>query len=732
MQPRRFIIATDTFKGTLSSIQVGQAIERGLRRGLLVASSVNPDRQCHSGPSTPSPDIECFHCPMTDGGAGFLDSLTYASTSVIPSTYFSLDSPSADGAAAADAAGPLKLRRVYVPEDVCILGPRIPPTLPFPHLCMADGEEGARSAGSRLAAATAASRRPRPSFACDVNRGVLVIEVAEASGLPLLPLAARDARYTSTYGTGQLLGYALSYMGQQMQLRPLELHAAPRPRGVRLYIGIGGSATNEGGLGALQALSLLKIYVKGADAGDGSSSMSGPPVPLRRPLVGVDLGAIARISPTPLLSRLFPRWASGNDFMPSDYEVAAADAPPSGSGTAQPLFVRDVILICDVSNPLVGRHGATHIFGPQKCAGIVSTSHRPDDKCQDEGSVGVVGNTAQQAALDTLEVGIHHAAECLLTGLAPHILRTDEPRHTTQPQEDPSPHQEGVVHTERIAALRHTLLHGPGGGGAGGMSGFFRLALNAVYRSGTDATASLLGLCVRRGQSASSKRGEPPSTSLDEPTGLLFPAIVPPLLGSRHDHRRSTTVFLGEGSFDVQTVASHKTVGRLLEMCIESNLWAVWRQWQQQGQPHFGRASESPLAMATPLDQPRLTNVVIVCGRCGFDSMTAVNDAIRQTLTGILDERTSPLAVLARRLQASHRINKMLNTCEVESCMTDDLQDAVDIAFAALPRLHLLSLTQPSGGTLGFGGDKFFAPEEAMTCPAACIEEVVARAAAQW
>ncbi|WP_298439189.1 glycerate kinase [uncultured Ferrimonas sp.] len=128
-----------------------------------------------------------------------------------------------------------------------------------------------------------------------------VIEMAEASGLHLLDPAQRDPRYTSTFGTGQLIRAALDC-------------------GVsRLLLGLGGSATNDGGVGMMQAL--------GAQFTDRN----------HQPLAagGAALAELAHID----LSQLDPRLAQ------IELQVA-----------------------CDVSNPLCGPQGASAVFGPQKGA----------------------------------------------------------------------------------------------------------------------------------------------------------------------------------------------------------------------------------------------------------------------------------------------------------------------------------------------------------------------------
>ncbi|VEC02060.1 Glycerate kinase [Cedecea lapagei] len=127
------------------------------------------------------------------------------------------------------------------------------------------------------------------------------IEMAAASGLERVPLALRNPLVTTSYGTGELIRHALT-------------------QGVkRIIIGIGGSATNDGGAGMLQALGVRLQDAQGEEIGYG----------------GEALARLANIDVSGLDDRV-----SGCCF-----EVA-----------------------CDVTNPLTGDKGASVIFGPQKGA----------------------------------------------------------------------------------------------------------------------------------------------------------------------------------------------------------------------------------------------------------------------------------------------------------------------------------------------------------------------------
>lgn len=135
------------------------------------------------------------------------------------------------------------------------------------------------------------------------DTGTAVLEMAAASGLGLVPPDRRDPLLTTTFGTGELIAAALN-------------------SGVRrILIGVGGSATNDGGAGAAQALGVRFIDHNGQALPNGLS--------------GGRLGLIARIDPAsrdPRIGRV-------------PIEVA-----------------------CDVDNPLCGPRGAAAVYGPQKGA----------------------------------------------------------------------------------------------------------------------------------------------------------------------------------------------------------------------------------------------------------------------------------------------------------------------------------------------------------------------------
>ncbi len=128
-----------------------------------------------------------------------------------------------------------------------------------------------------------------------------VIEMAAASGLPLVAAPERNPRITSTFGTGELIRDALS-------------------RGIReIILGIGGSATNDGGSGMLSALGVRFVDADGKELLPGGAAL--------RDLASINLDSL--------------------------------DARLGGCR---------IQVACDVDNPLCGERGASAVFSPQKGA----------------------------------------------------------------------------------------------------------------------------------------------------------------------------------------------------------------------------------------------------------------------------------------------------------------------------------------------------------------------------
>lgn len=185
----------------------------------------------------------------------------------------------------------------HFPEAECLLLP------------LADGGEGTLEAlkeamGMAFHSVEVSSPLGEPvlaDIALSQNGEKAVLEMARASGLPLVPAEKRNPMKTSTYGTGQLIAYALSKGAKEVTM------------------GIGGSATNDGGMGMLTALGARFFSEDG-------SSLEGR---------GENLAKVAACD----FSKMNPSLKNVK-----------------------------ISVLSDVTNPLLGPKGATSVYGPQKGA----------------------------------------------------------------------------------------------------------------------------------------------------------------------------------------------------------------------------------------------------------------------------------------------------------------------------------------------------------------------------
>ena len=196
-------------------------------------------------------------------------------------------------------------------EDICRIASeeilRLEPEAEICAIPVADGGEGTVDA---FLAAVGGTRAEVPctgpcgqevmGFYGLLPDGTAVVEMAAAAGLPLAG-ACRDPEKTTTYGVGQLMAHALSRGAQ------------------RLVLGLGGSATNDGGCGAAAAL--------GAEFLD----------------------------------------AEGRAFVPTGGTLTQI-AHIRMEGLRETLAGAEVTVMCDIDNPLCGPAGAAAVFGPQKGA----------------------------------------------------------------------------------------------------------------------------------------------------------------------------------------------------------------------------------------------------------------------------------------------------------------------------------------------------------------------------
>lgn len=224
----KVVIAPDSFKESLSALEVARAIADGVREV--------------------EGDAVVDLCPMADGGEGTLDAMVAATGGMF--------------------------------RTAVVLGPL--------------GE----------------SREAR--FGLIDDGATAVIEIAEAAGLGLVRREERDPLRASTFGVGQLIRAALDGGSE----------GPGRPGGVdRMIVGIGGSATTDGGAGCAQALGVVFFDAAGRVCADG--------------LAGGDLRDIRRVD----------------------------------LGARHPRVGRcEILVACDVTNPLTGPDGAAAVYGPQKGA----------------------------------------------------------------------------------------------------------------------------------------------------------------------------------------------------------------------------------------------------------------------------------------------------------------------------------------------------------------------------
>ena len=211
----KVVVAIDSFKGSLSSIEAGQAV----KAGVLAAH----------------PDANVIIKPLADGGEGTTDAFI-------------------------EGLGGQRI-------DLTVTGP-----MGSPVSCYYGYLEKDKTA---------------------------IIEMASASGITLVPAHQKNPLTASTRGVGEMIIHALE-------------------QGCRHFIiGIGGSATNDAGIGMLKALGYSFLDEQGLDVGEGAQA----------------LGKVASID------------AKNRHPLLDDCQFRIA---------------------CDVTNPLCGENGATYIYGPQK------------------------------------------------------------------------------------------------------------------------------------------------------------------------------------------------------------------------------------------------------------------------------------------------------------------------------------------------------------------------------
>lgn len=256
---KKILVAVDSFKGSMTSIEAGKAIENGIKAVL--------------------PDACIRVCPVADGGEGTTEALIYGRDNAHREE--------------CEVTGPLGERRTaaYVTYD------------------SADGKTA-------------------------------VMEMAAAAGLTLVPEDRRDPMHTTTYGVGEMIRDAVTKGCE------------------RFIIGIGGSATNDGGIGMLQALGFSCLDAHGREVPYGAEG----------------LGVLDRIIIPDVMSvsENLSDLAHGGVAHSSVADISKANTVDTsgveGAEFASRLSRCSFQIACDVTNPLVGEHGCSRVFAPQKGA----------------------------------------------------------------------------------------------------------------------------------------------------------------------------------------------------------------------------------------------------------------------------------------------------------------------------------------------------------------------------
>lgn len=213
----KVVVAIDSFKGSLSSYELGEAIEKGVQKVYA--------------------DAEVKKVPIADGGEGTVEALVEGTGGKF--------------------------------VDIEVKGPLMDPIV--------------------------------ARYGIMGNGKTAVMEMAAASGLPLVDIGKRNPSKTTTYGTGEMIKDAIE-------------------KGCREFlVGIGGSATNDAGLGMMQALGYKFLDENGNELGFGGEIME---------------------------------------------KVAEIDS----TGAMKELSECEFLIACDVDNPFYGPRGAAHVYGPQKGA----------------------------------------------------------------------------------------------------------------------------------------------------------------------------------------------------------------------------------------------------------------------------------------------------------------------------------------------------------------------------
>ncbi|MEV4414715.1 glycerate kinase [Catellatospora sp. NPDC049609] len=180
---------------------------------------------------------------------------------------------------------------------------------------------------------------------------IAYVESAQACGLHLVDPAERDPKATSSYGLGALVLAAIEHGAR------------------RVIVGLGGSATNDGGAGLLAALGAVGLDAAGQPLAPGGAALTACTSLATNDNPGV-VATTAGLSPAAEHSD-GPAAGTAEDSAaaqtPADGSAATAEAGAADGVRLLPAEV-ELIAATDVDNPLTGLHGASAVYGPQKGA----------------------------------------------------------------------------------------------------------------------------------------------------------------------------------------------------------------------------------------------------------------------------------------------------------------------------------------------------------------------------
>ena len=259
---RNILVAVDSFKESMTSLEAGKAIENGIKIIL--------------------PDSQVRVRPVADGGEGTTEAIIYGKNNVSRESCI--------------VTGPLgkKITAEYTIYDA------------------ADGRTA-------------------------------VMEMAAAAGLPLVPENQRNPMHTTTYGVGEMIRDAISKGCE------------------RFIVGIGGSATNDGGIGMLQALGFSCLDADGHEVPFGAEGLG----VLERIVIpdGMsDCGNLSELTAADPVDT--PVVGTAAIFDAGAVDASCVDDNDFASRLSRCTFR----IACDVMNPLVGKIGCSCVFAPQKGA----------------------------------------------------------------------------------------------------------------------------------------------------------------------------------------------------------------------------------------------------------------------------------------------------------------------------------------------------------------------------